>query len=297
MDKHSESDGNLTSYTDTDSIDSLFDEPPGGQSSHNDQSTFVAVRCGPPIPGLYYVPEVPLPIDLEKSILKRCIALYFTDNDVNQVMLFGRAPDLNPAARNLSDNISIDPLPAALSRSGLPSFLDEVLKSLSHLLRPNLPAAVYDILFPPPTAPIRARQAIINLYRPGEGITAHVDLLRRFGDGIIGVSLGSGTVMRFEKANVETLAHQAESSSEADGEQTRWDVYLPERSVVVLTGDARYRWTHAIDRRLEDYVETEDETGNLQGRWIPRGQRMSITFRWLLPGAEIVGSSDDEESY
>ncbi|KXZ48036.1 hypothetical protein GPECTOR_31g400 [Gonium pectorale] len=41
-------------------------------------------------------------------------------------------------------------------------------------------------------------QAILNLYRPGEGITPHVDLAR-FQDGIVGASLGGPVVMHFTK--------------------------------------------------------------------------------------------------
>ncbi|GFR46236.1 hypothetical protein Agub_g7781 [Astrephomene gubernaculifera] len=52
-------------------------------------------------------------------------------------------------------------------------------------------------------APLAARcpsfdQAIVNLYRPGEGITPHVDLAR-FQDGIVGVSVGGPAVMHFSR--------------------------------------------------------------------------------------------------
>lgn len=43
-----------------------------------------------------------------------------------------------------------------------------------------------------------ARQVILNQYLPGEGISPHVDLLGRYRDGISGISLGSGCVMRFK---------------------------------------------------------------------------------------------------
>lgn len=41
-------------------------------------------------------------------------------------------------------------------------------------------------------------QAIVNLYRPGEGISAHLDLAR-FEDGVVGVSLGGPAVMHFRR--------------------------------------------------------------------------------------------------
>ena len=94
----------------------------------------------------------------------------------------------------------------------------------------------------------------------------------------------------------------------ADPEQhrDRWDLYLPERSVLVLSEDARYGWTHGIDKITKDYVSASEAdadvnldsdgaserlvgNGHAGGRWIERGVRLSVTFRWLLPGADVVG--------
>ncbi|KAF9498885.1 hypothetical protein BDN71DRAFT_1358700, partial [Pleurotus eryngii] len=196
-------------------------------------------RTAPPIPGFFFNPAVGVSDDIGARVLAQCMETYFQKPDVNQIMLFGRAP--SPGTPEST--------PASTS---FPPILNELLASLSNDLREYLPPATYDLLFP--ASPRRARQAIINLYHPGEGISSHVDLLGRFGDGIIGVSFGSGC--------------------------DRYDLYLPERSIIVLSGDSRYKWTHGIARRADDVVGTET---------LQRGTRMSITFRWLLPGAEIVG--------
>jgi len=120
----------------------------------------------------------------------------------------------------------------------------------------------------------RARQIIINKYLPGDGITPHVDLLSRFDDGIIGLSLGSGTVMDFRQVN-------------SDDERSQYGVYLPPGCIIVLTGEARYRWTHGIAKRTHDWVQRlEHETRAVR---LERETRFSITFRWLLPEAHIVG--------
>jgi hypothetical protein len=115
-------------------------------------------------------------------------------------------------------------------------------------------------------------------------------------------------------------------SEEEDGEA--YDLYLPERSLLVMSGDARYKWTHGIPRRKWDYVEDDegsedgaddgvddslevpvsdmggetmqDDKGDCvgtgkritRGTWLERGTRLSITFRFLLPGAEIVGEEE-----
>ncbi|KAF8885789.1 hypothetical protein BD779DRAFT_1430257, partial [Infundibulicybe gibba] len=207
----------------------------------------------PPIPGLYFTPSLLLPQPLADALMSYCLQTYFTSPNINQIMLFGRFSPGN-------------------TTSSFPPPLNSLLSTLSDLLRPTLPAATHALLFP--TSPTQARQAILNLYTPGEGISPHVDLLGRFGDGIIGVSFGSGCVMGFQR--------DAGDSVEAEG----WDLYLPARSLLVLSEDARYKWTHGIEKCCRDYVAEEGGSG---GRWIERGVRLSITFRWLLPGADVVG--------
>lgn len=174
--------------------------------------------------------------------------------------------------------------------SKLPTFLAELLITLSASLRPHIPDPIHALLFPSAEAPPKARQVIINHYRPGEGITHHVDLLDRFGDGIIGISLGGSCVMRFRKLNPKEVGlrsgyHQKDEQNGGEAE----NVYLPAGSVYVMSGEARYGWTHGIERRKADCVQdSPDDEG---GRWIERSVRVSITFRWLLPGADIVGEN------
>lgn len=122
-----------------------------------------------------------------------------------------------------------------------------------------------------------------------------MDLLRRFGDGIIGVSLGSGCVMRFDRAERQGSGGRQQCDEQKEIAADRWELYLPERSVIVLSEDARYQWTHGIERRAEDFVEYPEQgcsnEDTVRGQWVARGVRLSITFRWLLPGAEVVGGS------
>jgi hypothetical protein len=245
----------------------------------------IARRSAPPIPGLFFDPSLLLPADLADSVLRSCMRSFFDDHGggagVNQVMLFGRAGHDSG------------------SSSAFPNFLNELLAATSELLaqHPTLPRETHAMLFPPALQEHkhgdvpRARQAIINLYRPGEGISPHVDLLRRFGDGIVGVSLGDGGVpMRFARA---------EARDTGDGDE--YEVWLPSRSVLVLTGEARYKWTHGIAPRSRDKVEVGAAGEEGDGwRWQERGVRVSVTFRWLLPGADIVGGdsfSDGGENH
>jgi len=56
-------------------------------------------------------------------------------------------------------------------------------------------------------------------------------------------------------------------------------VYLPPRSVYVLTGEARWEWAHGIAARTRDRVD---------GRVVLRDTRVSVTFRWMKEGADVL---------
>ncbi|KAF8183838.1 hypothetical protein K438DRAFT_1907951 [Mycena galopus ATCC 62051] len=197
-----------------DSPNSLFDEasPTSGVVGKMTPATLHA----PPIPGLFFTPSLLLPLELANEVTDFCLANYFNQPGVNQIMLFGRSAPI----------------------------LATLLSTVSSLLEPTLPSEIHALLFP--RNPTRARQAILNLYYPGEGIIPHVDLLRRFGNGIVGVSLGSSCVMEFAPVESESTADKAQ-------------LFLPERSVIVLSGDARYAWTHGIEKRTADLVADGDE--------------------------------------
>lgn len=98
-------------------------------------------------------------------------------------------------------------------------------------------------------------QAIVNEYEPGQGISAHVDCVPCFDDVIASLSLGSGATMQFTKGN------------------EKQEIYLEPRSLIILSGPARYEWQHAIPARKSDMVS---------GFKIERGRRVSLTFRTVL---------------
>ncbi len=102
----------------------------------------------------------------------------------------------------------------------------------------------------------RPDQAIVNEYTPSQGISAHVDCVPCFGPVIASLSLGSGATMDFSRAGAE-----------------RMSLYLVPRGLVVMADEARYAWRHAIPGRKNDAVE---------GVTVPRGRRVSITFRTVI---------------
>lgn len=105
--------------------------------------------------------------------------------------------------------------------------------------------------------PKRPDQVIINEYLPGQGIAPHIDCVPCFGETIASLSLNSPCVMEFIHA-------------ETGGKITR---LLESRSLLVLSGEARYRWKHGIPARKSDKIA---------GQTIPRGRRLSLTFRTVI---------------
>lgn len=226
-----------------------------------------AALTSPLIPGLHFKPDLRIDESYADELVQKVLPYFRVGS--NQVMLFGKA----------------QPATTPNNPGGLPLFIAELITTLSHLLHGHIPDDTHKLLFPGPSeGTYPARQAILNLYRPGEGITPHVDLLGRFGDGIVGLSLLSGTVMSFTPAT---------SPSSSNAQNIRHQLWLPERSVIVLEKEARFDWKHGIPARKQDFVEGHD---GLENHWRDRYTRISITIRWLLPGAEIVGNDEHTNS-
>jgi alkylated DNA repair protein alkB family protein 8 len=102
----------------------------------------------------------------------------------------------------------------------------------------------------------RPSQITVNEYQPGDGIPPHIDNADAFTDGICSLSLLSPIVMEFTRD---------------DDDRVLAMVDLPPRSMLVITGEARYLWKHAIRERKMDKM-----TSTL---FRPRARRLSLTFR------------------
>lgn len=117
------------------------------------------------------------------------------------------------------------------------------------------------------------RTIIVNLCEEmnllcGQGICAHVDLMR-FEDGIAIVSLESSCVMHFTPVRESCDGIEAQN----DPSKTTIPVYLTTGSLVLMSGEARYRWTHEINRRPGFQV--------WEGQELNQKRRTSITLRKL----------------
>ncbi|KAM4796108.1 tRNA (carboxymethyluridine(34)-5-O)-methyltransferase ALKBH8 [Rhinophrynus dorsalis] len=112
-------------------------------------------------------------------------------------------------------------------------------------------------------------QLTINQYEPGQGIPPHIDTHSAFEDEILSLSLGAEIVMDFKHPNGCSVP-----------------VMLPQRSLLIMSGESRYLWTHGITPRKFDVVQVSDgqKVGAISGNseeltLNKRGTRTSFTFR------------------
>lgn len=105
-------------------------------------------------------------------------------------------------------------------------------------------------------------QMLVNEYFPGQGIALHKDY-EPFDRTVVSLSLLSACVMDFRHAT--------------NGQQD--SILLEPRSLLVLSGEARYEWQHGIATRKSD---------RWQGTLIRRSRRLSVTFRLLKQQRETV---------
>lgn len=101
-------------------------------------------------------------------------------------------------------------------------------------------------------------QVIVNEYLPGQGIADHIDCEPCFEDTIVSLSLGSPCVMDFKNK---------------EDKKDKYEVLLEPKSLVVITDEARYKWTHGISSREKD---------KWLGKIIHRKTRISLTFRKVI---------------
>ncbi|BGP29542.1 hypothetical protein JCM10296v2_001281 [Rhodotorula toruloides] len=235
--------------SESDSDDSLEPADPATPALAPSDSFLVASSDTPPIPG-FYLFRGAIPADVQDDLATTLSRDVWTGG-TDQVMLFERE-----------------------GVSSLPSFLDSVIQLLPTVLAP-----LYDGVKRHVFDDSRPRQAILNLYAPGQGISPHVDLPTRYDDGIVGLSLLSSTVMEFRPLP------SSPQPGESDLPPPTYAVRLRPGDIYVLSGPARWEWMHGIPYREEDLVE--DESG--RSMRVRRGVRMSVTLRRMLEGAEQVG--------
>lgn len=178
----------------------------------------------PDIDGLTYIPDY-ISAEQENELLAVIDRQEWSNELKRRVQHYGYKYDYT--ARNLDHSLYLGALPAWL----VP--IPEKLYKGGYFQR-------------------KPEQVIINEYEPGQGISAHTDVVSAFGETVASLSLGSGCAMQFSNGDI------------------KHDIYLEPRSLIVMSGDARYKWKHAIPARKSDIVN---------GMKLPRTRRASLTFR------------------
>lgn len=104
-------------------------------------------------------------------------------------------------------------------------------------------------------------RVIVNEYTQKQGIASHTDRPEPFGDVVMSLSLGSEAVMDFTGPQEQTVS-----------------LWLPNKSLVILSGPARYDWTHGIKPNIKQEGITLDGQYRTESRG-PTWRRISITWR------------------
>lgn len=120
-------------------------------------------------------------------------------------------------------------------------------------------------------------QVIVNEYRGNQGIAGHIDH-PRFAESIAMISLLESWEMVFRRE---------------DDRKDKRAFVLERRSAAIMTGEARYEWTHEIPKRKSEPAAATG--GGRRGR-TPRGRRLSLTFRKVLPPDRVEEPGGDPRS-
>lgn len=147
---------------------------------------------------------------------------------------------------------------------------------------------------------------VIDLHKEGD-IHAHVDSVRFSGDCVAGLSLLSNSIMRLQRPAVSTTGGgqdgEEEESDKGDNDSSSTDMddrqqhqhqhdyidmYLPRRSLYVMTGMSRYEYTHELlpcgsvvggcprGNSDDDNSDSDNENNTIV---VERARRLSIIFR------------------
>ncbi|XP_009783080.1 alkylated DNA repair protein ALKBH8 homolog isoform X2 [Nicotiana tabacum] len=153
----------------------------------------------------------------------------------------------------------------------LPSFLSPILEKMSLFQKLGYAETVL------------LDQLTVNEYPPGVGLSPHIDTHSAFEDLIFSLSLAGPCIMEFRKYSTgvwltspDTLNDEEAQNSEKSSKFLRRAIYLPPRSILLLSGEARYVWHHYIPHHKVDVVNDT--------RIRRASRRVSFTLRKVRKG-------------
>lgn len=230
----------------------------------------------PAVRGLYYLPNL-IDHSTENEWMSEISKLNFSNNHSNNQMMFFSRPNFSLPVSS-AERHRPDLTPREHSFLNWPPFLVDLILHLPHLLSSLDPPEndldhLTDLFFGSEKRDL-PWQAIINLYRPGEGIEQHLDLVERFDEIILGISLGSNVAMEFQPFA-------------PNKRESRQKLYLQQRSGYIIAQDARYDWTHGI-RANQPYDWVYDSSSRETRKILRLRTRVSITIRRLKSSADLL---------
>ncbi|NP_001148410.1 nucleic acid binding protein [Zea mays] len=124
-------------------------------------------------------------------------------------------------------------------------------------------------------------QLTVNEYPCGVGLSPHIDTHSAFEEMIFSLSLAGTCIMEFRKYTKGTwrapsVVDGVDEDSSQEPECIRKAIFLPPRSMLLMSGEGRYAWHHYIPHHKIDAVG---------GQVIKRNsRRVSFTFRKVRMG-------------
>lgn len=124
----------------------------------------------------------------------------------------------------------------------------------------------------------------------GAGFQHHFDSRYRWGETVVGVSLGQPSTIYFVPGNAKTKKKGAPPQQQQSDVEVRVkhypksdsfaiDITLPRRSIYVMSGASRVDWKHGIRQQPKNIPQTPS--------WNPHAIRRSLTLRATKPYSDV----------
>ena len=119
-----------------------------------------------------------------------------------------------------------------------------------------------------PLEGMELNQMTANDYPAGAGMALHIDTHMAFTGPVVSLSLGSHTTMEFKEGVGPNAV--VEDPSQLPSNPRNLLLFLPRRSLLIMSGEARNAHCHGITSKKADWVN---------GELLERQRRVSVTFR------------------
>ncbi|GJV31280.1 alkylated DNA repair protein AlkB homolog 8 isoform X1 [Tanacetum coccineum] len=151
----------------------------------------------------------------------------------------------------------------------LPSFVDCILEKVPVFQKLD------------EAADVSLDQLTVNEYPSGVGLSPHIDTHSAFQGSIYSLSLSGPCIMEFRRYSDMNACFGDKDVESCDNSSIclRKAIYLPPRSMLLLSGEGRYAWQHYIPHRKIDMVR------DTIIRRVSRG--VSFTFRKHLAFLQV----------